>query len=101
MDEWAAAAAARIFLRARRLSSRCSTASRPQQRAPDAGAAHPRLHILGLLEARLLSFDLTLVAGLDETVWPPQARTDAFLNRPMRAALGLSAPERAHRPDRA
>ncbi|WP_158815335.1 double-strand break repair protein AddB [Methylocapsa sp. S129] len=65
-----------------------------QQRAPDAGAAHPRLHIFGLLEARLLSFDLTLVAGLDETVWPPQAQTDSFLNRPMRAALGLSAPER-------
>lgn len=65
-----------------------------QQRAPDASAAHPRLHIFGLLEARLLSFDLTLVAGLDETVWPPQAQTDAFLNRPMRAALGLSAPER-------
>jgi ATP-dependent helicase/nuclease subunit B len=63
-------------------------------RAPDVGAAHPRLHILGLLEARLLSFDLTLIAGLDETVWPPQAETDAFLNRPMRAALGLSAPER-------
>ena len=65
-----------------------------EQRAPEAGDAHPRLHILGLLEARLLSFDLTLIAGLDETVWPPQAETDAFLNRPMRAALGLSAPER-------
>jgi ATP-dependent helicase/nuclease subunit B len=63
-------------------------------RAPEVGAAHSRLHILGLLEARLLSFDLTLIAGLDETVWPPQAETDAFLNRPMRAALGLSAPER-------
>ncbi len=65
-----------------------------EQRAPDAMGAHPRLHILGLLEARLLSFDLTLVAGLDETVWPPQAETDSFLNRPMRAELGLSAPER-------
>jgi ATP-dependent helicase/nuclease subunit B len=65
-----------------------------QQRAPEAGVGHPRLHIFGLLEARLLSFDVALVAGLDETVWPPQAQTDAFLNRPMRAALGLSAPER-------
>ena len=35
-----------------------------------------------------------LLAGLDETVWPPAVETDAFLNRPMRAALGLSAPER-------
>jgi ATP-dependent helicase/nuclease subunit B len=50
--------------------------------------------ILGLLEARLLSFDRMLLAGLDETVWPPAVETDAFLNRPMRAALGLSAPER-------
>jgi ATP-dependent helicase/nuclease subunit B len=50
--------------------------------------------ILGLLEARLLSFDRVLLAGLDETIWPPAVETDAFLNRPMRAALGLSAPER-------
>ena len=64
------------------------------QRAPLEPGGHPRLAILGLLEARLLSFDLTLLAGLDETVWPPAAETDAFLNRPMRAELGLSAPER-------
>ena len=56
--------------------------------------AHPRLKILGLLEARLLRADLVLLAGLDETIWPPQARSDAFLNRPMRTQLGLSAPER-------
>ena len=56
--------------------------------------AHPRLQILGLLEARLIDVDVILLGGLDETVWPPQARTDAFLNRPMRAALGLTPPER-------
>jgi ATP-dependent helicase/nuclease subunit B len=55
---------------------------------------HPRLQILGLLEARLIDADVILLGGLDETVWPPQARTDAFLNRPMRAALGLTPPER-------
>ena len=63
-------------------------------RAPPISGGHPRLMILGLLEARLLSFDRVLLAGLDETVWPPAVRTDAFLNRPMRAELGLSAPER-------
>ena len=63
-------------------------------RAPPTSGGHPRLTILGLLEARLLSFDRVLLAGLDETVWPPAVRTDAFLNRPMRAELGLSAPER-------
>jgi ATP-dependent helicase/nuclease subunit B len=64
------------------------------ERAPAGRAGHPRLQILGLLEARLLSFDRVLLAGLDEAIWPPAAQTDAFLNRPMRAALGLSAPER-------
>lgn len=56
--------------------------------------AHPRLKILGLLEARLINADIMLLAGLDETIWPPQTQTGAFLNRPMRAELGLSAPER-------
>jgi ATP-dependent helicase/nuclease subunit B len=57
-------------------------------------AHHPRIKSLGLLEARLMEADLIVVAGLDETVWPPAARTDAFLNRPMRMQLGLAAPER-------
>lgn len=55
---------------------------------------HPRLQILGLLEARLLSADFVVLGGLDEAIWPPPARTDAFLNRPMRAQLGLTPPER-------
>jgi ATP-dependent helicase/nuclease subunit B len=65
-----------------------------RQRAPVGRNAHPRLQILGLLEARLLTFDLALLAGLDEAIWPPAAETDAFLNRSMRASLGLSPPER-------
>lgn len=56
--------------------------------------AHARLKILGLLEARLLDADLVVLAGLDETIWPPQPKSDAFLNRPMRAQLGLTPPER-------
>ncbi len=56
--------------------------------------AHPRLAILGLLEARLLSFDRVVLGGLDEMTWPPAPRTDAFLNRAMRAELALSSPER-------
>jgi ATP-dependent helicase/nuclease subunit B len=93
MDQWTEAAREGISCeRADYISLFDAVAG--QQRAPDARAGHPRLHILGLLEARLLSFDITLLAGLDETVWPPQAETDAFLNRPMRASLGLSAPER-------
>jgi ATP-dependent helicase/nuclease subunit B len=56
--------------------------------------AHPRLKIFGLLEARLMEADVMLLGGLDETIWPPQAQSDAFLNRPMRAQLGLTPPER-------
>jgi ATP-dependent helicase/nuclease subunit B len=59
-----------------------------------AGPGHRRVTIWGLLEARLLSADLVVLGGLDEKTWPPETRTDAFLNRPMRDALGLPAPER-------
>ena len=56
--------------------------------------AHPRLKILGLLEARLIGADRMVLAGLDETVWPPRFEPDAFLNRAMRAELKLSSPDR-------
>ncbi len=55
---------------------------------------HPRLTIYGLLEARLMPADVMLLGGLDEAIWPPQAKSDAFLNRPMRHELGLTPPER-------
>ncbi|MCJ2017312.1 double-strand break repair protein AddB [Methylobacterium sp. E-065] len=57
-------------------------------------APHPRLRILGLLEARLLSVDRVVLGGLDEGVWPVRTLTDAFLNRPMRERVGLNPPER-------
>ena len=57
-------------------------------------APHPRLRILGLLEARLLSADRVVLGGLDEGVWPVRTLTDAFLNRPMRQRVGLDPPER-------
>jgi ATP-dependent helicase/nuclease subunit B len=59
-----------------------------------ADCGQPRLHILGLLEARLLSVDLAVLAWLDEKTWRPEARADAFLNRTMRRQLSLPAPER-------
>ncbi len=57
------------------------------------GAGHRRVKIWGLLEARLLDADRIVLGGLVEGVWPPSATTDAFLNRPMRGALGLPLPE--------
>ena len=56
--------------------------------------AHPRLRLLGPLEARLLTVDRIVLGGLDEAVWPVRQTTDAFLNRPMRGQVGLSPPER-------
>ena len=58
------------------------------------GASHPRLRILGAIEARLVQADLLILAGLEEGVWPQAAPTDPFLSRPMRASLGLPPPER-------
>jgi len=56
---------------------------------------HPRLAILGPLEARLQSFDLVILGGLNEGSWPASAADDPWFSRPMRAALGLDQPERA------
>jgi ATP-dependent helicase/nuclease subunit B len=55
---------------------------------------HPRLVILGLLEARLVHADVTILGGLNEGVWPAEAETDPWLNRPQRKSLGLPLPER-------
>ena len=54
---------------------------------------HPRVFIWGLLEARLLKADRVILGGLDEQIWPPAAKPDAFLTRSMRLALGLPPPE--------
>ena len=62
--------------------------------SPSPRSTHRRLKILGLLEARLLSVDRVVLGGLDEGTWPPRTVTDAFLNRPMRARVGLMPPER-------
>ena len=64
-----------------------------QRTIAPAPEGHARISILGLLEARLLSFDRIVAGGLDEGLWPPRAESDAFLNRPMRARLGLAPPE--------
>ena len=56
--------------------------------------AHPRLQILGPLEARLVSADRVVLAGLNEGVWPAEGKADPFLSRGMRLAAGLQAPER-------
>ena len=56
---------------------------------------HPRLAILGLLEARLISPDLVILGGLTEGSWPAQPDPGPWINRPMRAVLDLAQPERS------
>jgi ATP-dependent helicase/nuclease subunit B len=55
---------------------------------------HRRVKIWGLLEARLLEADMVVLGGLAEGVWPAAIPTDPFINRGMRAQLGLGPPER-------
>lgn len=55
---------------------------------------HPRLSILGPLEARLQQADLMILGGLVEGKWPPATDPGPWLNRPMRRELMLSQPER-------
>ena len=56
---------------------------------------HPRLQILGQLEARLIDADLVILGGLNEGVWPPDAGADPWMSRPMRKEFGLPSPERS------
>ena len=55
---------------------------------------HPRLTILGQIEARLFCADLVIVAGLNEGTWPAFPPQDPWMSRPIRRTFGLPAPER-------
>jgi ATP-dependent helicase/nuclease subunit B len=55
---------------------------------------HPRLSILGPLEARLQSFDTAVLGGLNEGTWPKGAPVDPWISRQMRDDIGLERPER-------
>ena len=66
-------------------------AGRVVRRPPRPGL---RVRILGLLEARLTESDRVVLGGLVEGTWPSETRSDAWLSRPMRLALGLDLPER-------
>lgn len=55
---------------------------------------HPRLAILGPIEARLQQADLLILGSLNEGSWPPEPASDPWLSRPMRQAFGLPPPER-------
>lgn len=56
--------------------------------------SHPRLSILGPLEARLLRPDVLILGGLNEGSWPVDSAADPWMSRPMRKTFGLPLPER-------
>lgn len=55
--------------------------------------AHPRLSILGQIEARLYCADLVVLGGLNEGTWPGLPAHDPWMSRPMRKQFGLPSPE--------
>ncbi|MET0308214.1 MAG: double-strand break repair protein AddB [Sphingomonas sp.] len=61
-------------------------------RPPQGG--HPRLAILGVIEARLQTADLMILGGLNEGVWPGLPAPDPWLAPRIRAELGLPGLER-------
>lgn len=57
-------------------------------------ANHPQVLIWGTLEARVQGADLVILGGLNEGVWPQMPSPDPWLNRAMRAQIGLLLPDR-------
>ena len=55
---------------------------------------HPRVTILGQIEARLIRGDLMILAGLNEGTWPPEPAIDPWMSRPMRSRFELPPVER-------
>jgi ATP-dependent helicase/nuclease subunit B len=55
---------------------------------------HPRVHIWGLLEARLQRADLVVLGGLNEGTWPADPDPSPWMSRPMMREFGLPLPER-------
>ena len=54
---------------------------------------HPRVQILGLLEARLVKTDLMVLGGLNEGVWPAAPSPDPWLAGKLRTRLKLPGPD--------
>jgi len=55
---------------------------------------HPRIAILGPLEARLQQTDVMILGSLNEDTWPPKAHASPWMSRPMMREFGLPLPER-------
>ncbi|WP_343564063.1 double-strand break repair protein AddB [Kiloniella sp. b19] len=56
---------------------------------------HPRLAILGTIEARMQHADVVVLGGLNEGTWPGEVKPGPWMSRPMRKDFGLPQPEQA------
>lgn len=52
------------------------------------------IYVWGSIEARLQKTDVVILAGLNEGTWPRDIKPDPWINRSMRASLGLPPHER-------
>ena len=59
------------------------------------GQGHPRLAILGPVEAQLTRADVLVLAGLNEATWPGRPSPDPWLAPAIRSKLGLPGTARA------
>ena len=66
--------------------------AREEVRSPVTG--HPLMSFHGPREAREITADLVILAGLNEGTWPAVPSPDPWLNRKMRKDAGLLLPER-------
>ena len=55
---------------------------------------HPRLNILGPIEAKLCKFDYVILGEINEGIWPKPADADMWMSRPMKKDFGFSLPEK-------
>ncbi|MBP3687472.1 MAG: PD-(D/E)XK nuclease family protein [Alphaproteobacteria bacterium] len=55
---------------------------------------HPRLSILGPIEARLHHFDYIILGEVNEGIWPKPAQADMWMSRPMKKDFGFNLPEK-------
>src|SRR6218665_2714745 len=56
---------------------------------------HPRLSIMGQVEARMYCADMVILGGMNEGTWPALPAHDPWMSRPMRRDFGLPSPEKA------
>lgn len=55
---------------------------------------HPRLKILGPIEARFNRYDTIVIGAVNEGFWPELPKADPWLSRPMKSLLNMSLPDK-------